>query len=285
MVQIQAAEGVKPREVGEQLLPGPGPGPRLRPASSRSCIFLVLLSVIFAVLTVKTICDLKEENLRLWQQLALERQKDSALKLAVRDNIPSTRFLAHQFTAAEVALVQAEGLPDPTPGSSWTINLSVLWSAPDITPCDMHLLSHVLAEEIYSKGAAEREALSEARPWREKEEQEQEEVLQAMEEEEEVQEALGNLEEVLQVMQEEEEEEEGDYYHDEAYPEEEPYNRDETYPDDNIFGEPQTYPDDYYGDWEDPTDPEYYAQLQEGSDASEEADPAPWAEAEDYSYE
>jgi hypothetical protein len=35
MVQIQAAEGVKPREVGEQLLPGPGPGPRLRPASSR----------------------------------------------------------------------------------------------------------------------------------------------------------------------------------------------------------------------------------------------------------
>jgi hypothetical protein len=40
-----------------------------------SCIFLVLLSVIFAVLTVKTICDLKEENLRLWQQLALERQK------------------------------------------------------------------------------------------------------------------------------------------------------------------------------------------------------------------
>lgn len=276
MVQIQVAEGVKPREAGEQLLPGPGPGPRLRPASSRSCIFLVLLSVIFAVLTVKTICDLKEENLRLWQQLALERQKDSALKLAVRDNIPSTRFLAHQFTAAEVALVEAEGTPDPAPGSSWTINLSVLWSSPGITPCDMHLLSHVLAEEIYSKGAAEREALSEARPWQEEEEREEEEALdnlvEEMMEEEEVQEAL---EEVLQVMKEEEDVadvEEGDYEsaeyeYGEDWPEEKPYKRDEL----------ETYSDDYYGDWVDPTDPEYYEQLQEGSEEEEAG--------EEYSYD
>ena len=39
------------------------------------CLLLVLLSVIFAVLTVKKICDLKEENLRLWEQLSIERQK------------------------------------------------------------------------------------------------------------------------------------------------------------------------------------------------------------------
>jgi hypothetical protein len=34
MVQIQVAEGVKPREVGEQLLPGPVPGPSHRTGSS-----------------------------------------------------------------------------------------------------------------------------------------------------------------------------------------------------------------------------------------------------------
>ena len=35
----------------------------------------MVLSLVFAVLTVKKICDLKEEKLRLWQQLRLEMQK------------------------------------------------------------------------------------------------------------------------------------------------------------------------------------------------------------------
>ena len=40
-----------------------------------SSVFLLVLSLVFAVLTVKKICDLKEEKLRLWQQLRLEMQK------------------------------------------------------------------------------------------------------------------------------------------------------------------------------------------------------------------
>jgi len=144
-------------------------------AGNRGCLLLVLLSVIFAVLTVKKICDLKEENLRLWEQLSIERQKDSVLKMALRENIPSTRFLAHQFTAAEVALVEADGRVEATAGSRWTINLSVLWASPLITPCDMHALSHVLAEEIYSKGA-------ELRGADEQEEQEKLELEEELEE-------------------------------------------------------------------------------------------------------
>merc|ERR1712098_785146 len=35
------------------------------------------------------------------------------------------------------------------PKSSWSINLSVLWTSPTITPCDMSRLARVLAEEIY----------------------------------------------------------------------------------------------------------------------------------------
>lgn len=152
-------------------------------AGNRGCLVLVLLSVIFAVLTVKKICDLKEENMRLWEQLSLERQKDSVLKMALRDNIPSTRFLAHQFTAAEVALVEADGRVEATSGSRWTINLSVLWASPLITPCDMHALSHVLAEEIYSKGA-ELSAAEEQKEQEELELQEEQEKLEEQEEQE-----------------------------------------------------------------------------------------------------
>merc|ERR1712192_224483 len=54
------------------------------------------------------------------------------------------------------------------PVSSWTINLSVLWASPDITPCDMHKLSHVLADEIYNRVEA-RERLAAA--WQEEEEE------------------------------------------------------------------------------------------------------------------
>merc|ERR1712192_327289 len=57
------------------------------------------------------------------------------------------------------------------PVSSWTINLSVLWASPDITPCDMHKLSHVLADEIYNRVEA-RERLAAAAAWVEVEEEE-----------------------------------------------------------------------------------------------------------------
>merc|ERR1711962_646627 len=100
-------------------------------ATSKSCVILVLLSCLFAILTVKKICDLNEQNLFLRQQLALERQKDSALKMAVRDNIPSARFLGHRFTKAQVELLESESQL-PMPVSSWTINLSILWASDEI---------------------------------------------------------------------------------------------------------------------------------------------------------
>lgn len=148
-----------------------------RQTTNKSCIILVLLSCLFAILTVKKICDLNEQNIWLRQQLSIERQKDSALKLAVRDNIPSARFLGHRFTKAEVELVEAESRLQPVPASTWTINLSVLWASPDITPCDMHQLSHVLADEIYNRVEA-RDRLNAAAAWQ-KEEEEMEENEQA----------------------------------------------------------------------------------------------------------
>jgi len=54
----------------------------------------------------------------------------------------------------------------PVPVSSWTINLSILWASDDITPCDMHQLSHLLADEIYNKLEAKEEE------WMEEEEEE-----------------------------------------------------------------------------------------------------------------
>jgi len=139
-------------------------------ATSKSCVILVLLSCLFAILTVKKICDLNEQNLFLRQQLALERQKDSALKMAVRDNIPSARFLGHRFTKAQVELLESE-TQLPMPVSSWTINLSILWASDEITPCDMHQLSHLLADEIYNT----MEAKEEVEEWLEKEEEKYEE--------------------------------------------------------------------------------------------------------------
>jgi len=192
MVQIQLPEQEKPLEEveerrrdvesgrGEQqqeqqqgeapLLPTslhlPVPRQR-RQTTNKSCIILVLLSCLFAILTVKKICDLNEQNIWLRQQLSIERQKDSALKLAVRDNIPSARFLGHSFTQAEVELVEEEGRLQALPTSTWTINLSVLWASPDITPCDMHKLSHVLADEIYNRVEAREQPPA---PWKEEEE-------------------------------------------------------------------------------------------------------------------
>jgi len=123
---------------------------------NKSCALLVLLAVLFSFVTIKEICDLKQENLELLQMLALEKQKDAALKLAVRDNIPANRFLSHSFSSDDVALVEAEGTRGhiQTKPAGWSIKLSVLWSSPTITPCDMARLSHMLADEIYSRQVA-----------------------------------------------------------------------------------------------------------------------------------
>jgi len=122
--------------------------PRNRSSSSIASTLLVILSFIFAVSALKQICDLREQNISLMQQLAYERQKDAALKLAVRDNIPEDRFMQHRFKSEEAEKVKAEGIVEE-PKSSWSINISVLWTSPTITPCDMSRLARVLAEEIY----------------------------------------------------------------------------------------------------------------------------------------
>merc|ERR1711962_1636883 len=110
MVQIQLPEQEKVQGM-KAVVPSVGAVPLLphtvrnvvgtrkhqQTGTNKSCIFLVFLSILFAIVSVKKICDLKEENLRLLQ-LAIERQKDSVLKLAVRDNISPTRFLGHQFS-------------------------------------------------------------------------------------------------------------------------------------------------------------------------------------------
>merc|ERR1712098_755706 len=57
-------------------------------------------------------------------------------------------FMQHRFNSEEAAKVEAEGIVEE-PRSTWSINLSVLWTSPTITPCDMSRLARVLAEEIY----------------------------------------------------------------------------------------------------------------------------------------
>ena len=73
------------------------------------------------------------------------------------------------------------------PASNWRINLSVLWASPNITPSDMHQLSHMLADEIYNRVEA-RDQLAAA--WQEEEEDVEEEEVEEEEdvEEEEVEE-------------------------------------------------------------------------------------------------
>ena len=87
--------------------------------------------------------------------------QDAALKLAVRDNIPAQMFIQHRFNSVEAGQVEAEGKVDQ-PTSTWSINLSVLWTSPLITPCDMARLSHILAQEIY---AHQEEHMEEVNPW------------------------------------------------------------------------------------------------------------------------
>eukprot|EP00092_Neocalanus_flemingeri_P020066 GFUD01021727.1.p1 GENE.GFUD01021727.1~~GFUD01021727.1.p1 ORF type:complete len:257 (+),score=99.35 GFUD01021727.1:179-949(+) len=179
MVQIRISDNEKETSGGvTSLLPTTDPEVRKRTeeiitkrqqrssVGSFSTTLLVILAIFFTLTTVKQICDLKEQNFRLMQQLAFERQKDAALKLAVRDNIPENKFIQHSFNSVEAGLVEAEGKLDQ-PSSTWSINLSVLWTSPSITPCDMARLSHILAEEIY---AHQEERLNQINPWSETEE-------------------------------------------------------------------------------------------------------------------
>eukprot|EP00092_Neocalanus_flemingeri_P012768 GFUD01013759.1.p1 GENE.GFUD01013759.1~~GFUD01013759.1.p1 ORF type:complete len:289 (+),score=100.11 GFUD01013759.1:69-869(+) len=186
MVQIRISDNEKETSGGvTSLLPTTDPEVRKRTeeiitkrqqrnsVGSFSATLLVILAIFFTLTTVKQICDLKEQNFRLMQQLVFERQKDAALKLAVRDNIPENKFIQHRFNSVEASLVEAEGKLDQ-PSSTWSINLSVLWTSPMITPCDMARLSHILAEEIY---AHQEERTNQMNPWSDENEIEAEEII------------------------------------------------------------------------------------------------------------
>eukprot|EP00092_Neocalanus_flemingeri_P021949 GFUD01023806.1.p1 GENE.GFUD01023806.1~~GFUD01023806.1.p1 ORF type:complete len:327 (-),score=121.09 GFUD01023806.1:75-941(-) len=186
MVQIRISDNEKETSGGvSSLLPTTDPEVRKRTeeivskrqqrssVGSFSTTLLVILAIFFTLTTVKQICDLKEQNFRLMQQLAFERQKDAALKLAVRDNIPENKFIQHSFNSVEAGLVEAEGKLDQ-PSSTWSINLSVLWTSPMITPCDMARLSHILAEEIY---AHQEERMNQMNPWSDVNEIEAEQII------------------------------------------------------------------------------------------------------------
>ena len=159
------------------------PGQVCRTALS---LLLALLSVVFAAGAVKQLCDLKAEvlncsavlwvavfpmqNLRLAGELGRARQELAALKLTVRDNVPEPTFLQHRWGGKEAEMVEEEGKAAVgRPGEDivikikevyrtlcictergWTVNLSVLWTSPTISPCDMAQLSRALAMEIYS---------------------------------------------------------------------------------------------------------------------------------------
>jgi len=122
------------------------------------------LSIVLTIIIAKQICDLKDQNYTLKQQLAFERQKDAALKLAVRDNIPENMFVHHKFSSVEVDLIEAETNVEEESNSGWSINLSVLWTSPSISTCDMAMLSHILVSEIYSN---QQEGLNKTKPWNE----------------------------------------------------------------------------------------------------------------------
>jgi hypothetical protein len=83
MVQIKLFDNEK-ENVGSvtDLLPTTNPEFRRRveispkrTGTSFATTLMVILSIIFTVSAVKQICDLKEQNIRLMQQLAFERQK------------------------------------------------------------------------------------------------------------------------------------------------------------------------------------------------------------------
>jgi len=111
---------------------------------------LTLSTLIFVFLGLKTICNLKEENLRLMRELRMERTKDAALKRIVHDKVPRKAFPMSPYTEQDIReFVDKAYTPSET--SFFSIHLSVIWTSDDLTPCDMVTLFRSLTDEIYGK--------------------------------------------------------------------------------------------------------------------------------------
>merc|ERR550539_2185209 len=162
MVQIQVSEVTKPTPASDPASltrvtstnPREVPEPRpvrlseRRERSSRcywlSAILYLIIGLCFMA-TVKRLCDYKEENFRLMQELAVERQKVYVLKGKVRDNIPEATFVVQPELPQVGYDLQIAGAEH-----GWfTVNLRVLWNSPHISVCDAVSLLRILARDIY----------------------------------------------------------------------------------------------------------------------------------------
>merc|ERR1711973_108168 len=126
----------------------------LQQKSSSRCrglsIFLFLLLTVSFMATLKKLCDYKELNIRLMQELALERSKDSILKEAVRASVPEEKFaLISSNPNLDIQMPEEE-----QPRGLFEVNLMVLWSSPPIyNACndDLVRITNQLVFEIYRK--------------------------------------------------------------------------------------------------------------------------------------
>ena len=113
--------------------------------------FFVILVSSFCLL--KQVCDLKQENLMLRRQLELESQKDAILKQVVMDAAVSEQSFMRtgaRMNTRDLNVIYSAPIQEP---SNWLdINVSLLWSSPEITRCDMAMVARMLFQEIYKHG-------------------------------------------------------------------------------------------------------------------------------------
>ena len=99
---------------------------------------------------MKQVCDLRAENLRLNTMLELETQKDAVLKQVVKESVPEQMFMrsGQQVKSMDVVI----SAPVKEPGNWIDVDLTLLWSSPRITHCDMRSVVRMLFSEIYRHG-------------------------------------------------------------------------------------------------------------------------------------
>merc|ERR1712168_359152 len=111
-------------------------------------VFLFLLLGVSFMATVKRLCDYKELNLRLRQDLAIEKQKDYLLKEAVRVSMPEEQFAL----LSSIPNLNTEVPEEEVPGWFSMVHLRFLWTSPRLYICkDMVAFTRQLVVEIYRK--------------------------------------------------------------------------------------------------------------------------------------
>merc|ERR1711953_1403756 len=122
------------------------PSPRRR--NLATCVLMVMVIFIVSLSSfclLRRMCDLKAENRRL----RAEHQRYEYLKQVVRARVPEDVFL--HTVPRSVSIIEADPVPEEEAEkvSWWSVSLSVLWTPDTITRCDIGVLAHRLAHEIY----------------------------------------------------------------------------------------------------------------------------------------